>query len=108
MSNELLVSRLAGRVAIALREEGEVVEIRVEERGDDPAFGDVFKGRVTRILPGLQAAFVDLGAGPDAFLHPGQLLQLDQFAALAADREPAHVGGGGAFIGRNQNVPEEL
>jgi ribonuclease G len=73
VSNELLVSRLAGRVAIALREGGEVVEIRVEERGDDPAFGDVFKGRVTRILPGLQAAFVDLGAGPDAFLHAADL-----------------------------------
>ncbi|HJQ99168.1 MAG TPA: Rne/Rng family ribonuclease [Candidatus Polarisedimenticolaceae bacterium] len=80
MPNELLVSRLAGRVATALRENGEVVELRVEDGGDEPGVGDVFKGRVTRVLPGIQAAFVDIGAGPDAFLHaadlhlPGEML----------------------------------
>ena len=73
MPNELLVSRLAGRVATALRENGEVVELRVEDGGDEPAVGDVFKGRVSRILPGIQAAFVDIGGGPDAFLHAADL-----------------------------------
>jgi len=71
--NELLVSRLAGRVATALREDGEVVELRVEDGGDEPAVGDVYKGRVSRVLPGIQAAFVDLGRGPDAFLHAADL-----------------------------------
>ena len=73
MSNELLVSRLAGRVATAFRENGEIVELRVEEGGDDPGVGDVVKGRVSRVVPGLQAAFVDLGSGPDAFLHAADL-----------------------------------
>jgi ribonuclease G len=73
MPNELLVSRLGGRVATALREDGEVVELRVEEGGDDLAVGDVLKGRVSKILPGIQAAFVDVGAGPDAFLHAADL-----------------------------------
>ena len=81
MPNELLVSRVAGRVATALREDGEVVELRVEEAGDDLAVGDVLKGRVSKVLPGIQAAFVDVGRGPDAFLHAVDL-QLPEEAPL--------------------------
>src|SRR5262245_57175936 len=71
--NELLVSRLGGRVATALREDGDVVELRVEDAGDGLLVGDVLKGRVSKILPGIQAAFVDVGCGPDAFLHAADL-----------------------------------
>ena len=90
MSTELLVSRLAGRVATALRENGEVVELRVEDGADEPAVGDVFKGRVTRVLPGIQAAFVDIGAGPDAFLHAADLhLPGETLPETTSDEDPA-------------------
>jgi ribonuclease G len=74
MPSELLVSRLAGWVLAAVREGGETVEIHVRRDGESGAVGDVFLGRVTRVLPGIRSAFVDIGLGRDAFLHGQDVL----------------------------------
>ncbi len=74
MSSELLVSRLGGMTWAALREDGATVELRVEREGDRGAVGRIVKGRVTRVLPGIQSAFLDVGSGRDAFLHVGDLV----------------------------------
>jgi ribonuclease G len=74
MSSELFSSRFGGHAWAALREEGHTVELRVEREGDAPTVGRIVKGRVTRVLPGLQSAFVDIGQARDAFLHVADLL----------------------------------
>lgn len=74
MPRELLFSRFAGRRWAAVREDGDVVELRVEEEGAPLGVGQVILGRVRRILPGIQSAFVDVGQERDAFLHAADLL----------------------------------
>jgi ribonuclease G len=86
--NELLVSRLGGRIATALREDGEVVELRVEEAGDDLAVGNVLKGRVSKVLPGIQAAFVDVGGRQDAFLHAADVHLPEEAPLVVAGPDP--------------------
>jgi ribonuclease G len=58
----------------ALRENGATVELRVEREGERGAVGRIVKGRVTRVLPGIQSAFLEVGTGRDAFLHVGDLI----------------------------------
>ncbi len=73
MSSELFLSRSAGRLWTALREQGRTVELRVERLDEVSGLGRIVKGRVTNILPGMQSAFVDIGAEQGAFLHAREL-----------------------------------
>jgi len=54
---------------IALRENARLVTFRAERHRSSSAVGNLYKGRVTRVLPGMQAAFVDIGLGQDGFLY---------------------------------------
>jgi ribonuclease G len=74
LSSELLFSRLGGRTSAALRENGVTVELRVEDDGVGLAAGRIVKARVSKILPGIQSAFLDVGQERDAFLHVADLL----------------------------------
>ncbi len=69
MSKELIVSssRLERRVAVL--EDNQVTEVFVEWAGTGGILGNIYKGRVTRVLPGMQAAFVDIGLDRNAFLY---------------------------------------
>ena len=99
MPGELLVSRRAGRTWAALREGGTTVEIRVE-RDDEPlSVGRIARARVSRVLPGIQSAFLDVGLGRDAFLHgadlllPGEKIETTLPQEVAADEgEDAEPG----------------
>ena len=59
---------------IALLENGKLVEIHVERRGKERLVGNIYKGRVANVLPGMQAAFVDIGQDRNAFLYAGDIL----------------------------------
>jgi ribonuclease G len=74
LSTELLVSRAGGRTCTALREDGVTVELRVEDERAPLAVGQIIKARVSKILPGIQSAFLDVGQERDAFLHATELL----------------------------------
>ncbi|GAH01890.1 unnamed protein product, partial [marine sediment metagenome] len=54
---------------VALIEAGRLVEIHIERIEDDKIVGNIYKGRVTNVLPGIEAAFVDIGIEKNAFLH---------------------------------------
>jgi ribonuclease G len=54
---------------VALVEEGNLVELFIERAGASDATGNIYKGRVQRVLPGMQAAFVDIGLGQAAFIY---------------------------------------
>ncbi|HBU13371.1 MAG TPA: ribonuclease E/G [Clostridiales bacterium] len=59
---------------VALVEDGALAEIQVEMRGKERLVGNIYKGRVANILPGMQAAFVDVGLEKNAFLYAGDIL----------------------------------
>ncbi len=59
---------------IALLENNKLVEIHVERRGKERLVGNIYKGRVANVLPGMQAAFVDIGLERNAFLYAGDIL----------------------------------
>jgi len=70
---ELVVSADPGQTRVALLENSVLVEFLVERPDQRRTVGDVFKGKVTAILPGIQAAFLDIGMEKGAFLHVSDL-----------------------------------
>lgn len=69
MKKEILINSTAAESRIAIVEEGRLVEIFVERPEKERMVGDIYKGRVAKVLPGLKAAFVNVGMKQDAFLH---------------------------------------
>ena len=69
MKREILVSASGQESWVALKEEGRLAELMFDRPGRGRMVGDVFLGRVDAVLPGIQAAFVDIGEEKAAFLH---------------------------------------
>ncbi len=69
MQKELLVNSSDGEIRVALLENGVLTELYYEHKTKQGIMGNIYKGRVTRVLPGMQAAFVDIGLSKDAFLY---------------------------------------
>lgn len=69
MSTELVIDVTPSEIAIALLENKQLVELNKEKRNLQFAVGDIYLAKVKRIMPGLNAAFVDVGYDKDAFLH---------------------------------------
>ena len=67
--NELVVSTYEEGLRIALLEQKKIAELHYEKKNTQFAVGDIYLGRVKKILPNLNAVFVDIGFGKDAFLH---------------------------------------
>lgn len=74
MSQELLVNITPMETRVALVENGVPQEIFVERNNKRGLVGNIYKGKVVRVLPGMQAAFVDIGEARTAFLHIDDLL----------------------------------
>lgn len=73
MSTELICNATGRETRVAVVEDGHVVELHID-RGDDRGFvGNIYLGRVVRVLPGMQAAFVDVGLERAAFLYVGDI-----------------------------------
>ncbi|HBX49948.1 MAG: ribonuclease G [Bacteroidetes bacterium RIFOXYA12_FULL_35_11] len=81
MSNELVIDVNSNEVVIALLENKELAELNREKNNTKFSVGDIYLGRVKKIMPGLNAAFVNVGYEKDAFLH--YLDMGPQFASLA-------------------------
>jgi ribonuclease G len=69
MSTELIINASLPETRIALQENGEIQELLIERASGKGIVGNIYKGRVTRVLPGMQAAFVDIGLEKAAFLY---------------------------------------
>ena len=69
MSKELVVSANRHETRVAMIEDDQVVEIYHQRENEYSLAGSIHKGRVTRVLPGMQSAFVDIGLDRDAFLY---------------------------------------
>ena len=75
MSKELVISTSPHETRVAILEKGNLVEIYVEREKEYALVGSIYKGRVTRVLPGMQSAFVDIGLDTDAFLYVSDVLE---------------------------------
>ncbi len=89
MSKEICISSTPHETRLAILEDDQLAEIYYERENEYTLAGSIYKGRVTRVLPGMQSAFVDLGLERDAFLYVTDFLEEQ---GDAADFE--RIGGG--------------
>ena len=71
MGKEIVVDINPYQTRVVLMDNGSPSEIYIEQRGKERLVGNIYKGRVQNVLPGMQAAFVDVGLERNAFLYVG-------------------------------------
>jgi ribonuclease G len=75
VSEELLINVTPPETRVALIENGVLQEIIIERTARRGLVGNIYKGKVCRVLPGMQAAFVDMGLDRAAFLHASDITE---------------------------------
>jgi Rne/Rng family ribonuclease len=78
MSKELFVSTTPHETKVGMVEDDLLAEIYLERENEYTLAGSIYKGRVTRVLPGMQSAFVDIGLERDAFLYVSDFMELEE------------------------------
>src|SRR3954466_13873724 len=109
MKREILINAAARETRIAILEDGKLVELLVDRPDNRRMVGDIYLGRVDAVLPGIQAAFVDIGTEKSAFLHASDLVYEDEEEPDEADDDDdedddaaEESGGGGGGGGRRK------
>jgi Rne/Rng family ribonuclease len=77
MNRELFVSSTPHETKVGMVEDDQLAEIYLERENEYTLAGSIYKGRVTRVLPGMQSAFVDIGLERDAFLYVSDFMELE-------------------------------
>jgi ribonuclease G len=77
MTRELFVSSTPHETKVGLVEDDQLAEVYLERENEYTLAGSIYKGRVTRVLPGMQSAFVDIGLERDAFLYVSDFMELE-------------------------------
>ena len=94
MANQLVIHCSEEENRVALIEHGLTTELYVERRRDRGIVGNIYKGRVVRVLPGMQSAFVDIGLERTAFLHVTDVVRSPRaISALESRDDDADTGG---------------
>src|SRR6056297_1605082 len=86
MSNSLVVNTTSSETRVALIEDGMISEFHIERKRDRDVVGNIYKGKVKRVIKGLQAAFVDVAQEKAGFLH------VSDFYDFGADIDAAQDG----------------
>ena len=99
MANELIVNVTHSETRVARLENSVVTELFVERERAGGCLGNIYKGKVVRVLPGMQAAFIDIGLDRTAFLHAsdvvvdrsrlGEIEEGKKLADIDEDQAPA-------------------
>jgi ribonuclease G len=90
MSKELVISANRHETKVGILEDDQLVEVFFQRANEYSLAGSIHKGRVTRVLPGMQSAFVDLGLERDTFLYVSDFSdETEDFDRIAVTREPA-------------------
>lgn len=88
MPNEILINSMPEEVRVGLLEGGQVVEFYVERKRDASLVGNIYMGRVVKILPGMQSAFVDIGLERAAFLYVADIrADVEEYAPFLEEEE---------------------
>ncbi len=98
MSKELVISANRHEIKLGILEDDQLVEVFFQRANEYSLAGSIHKGRVTRVLPGMQSAFVDLGLERDTFLYVSDFADEggEDFDRVSVNREysGAERGGG--------------
>ncbi len=89
MSKEFLINCTPQETRVAVVEQGVVQELHVERLAHRGLVGNIYRGRIVRVLPGMQSAFVDLGLERDAFLHAADVFEELPENLLSAEEQDA-------------------
>jgi ribonuclease G len=87
LKREILISGSPRETRVAILEDDRLVELLVDRPDSHRSVGDIYVGKVEAVLPGIQAAFVDIGAEKSAFLHASDLIEAEEDED-PEDREP--------------------
>jgi ribonuclease G len=103
MTKEMIISSSAHETRVAILEDDQVAEIFIEREHQRGVVGNLYKGRVSKVLPGMQSAFVDLGLERDGFLYVSDVVAIsEEFDRLETEDEEdggSAVGGDGSSGG---------
>jgi len=93
MNKEMIISSGAHDTRVAILEDDQVVEIFIERENQRGVVGNIYKGRVSKVLPGMQSSFVDIGLERDAFLYVSEVINtVEEFEKLAGEDEDEESG----------------
>src|SRR5262245_21547921 len=88
MTKEMIISANGHETMVAILEEDLVTEIFVERERQRGVVGNIYKGRVSKVLPGMQCAFIDIGLERDGFLYVSDVIDtIEEFDRLDSDDE---------------------
>jgi ribonuclease G len=94
MTKEMIISSSAHETRVAILEEDQVAEVFIERERSRGVVGNLYKGRVSKVLPGMQSAFVDLGLERDGFLYVSDVVAtFEEFDRLETDEDDAAANG---------------
>src|SRR2546422_7806266 len=88
MQKELIISTTPQETKLAILEDDELVEYTLSLHDALPIFGNIYKGKVTKVLPGMQSAFVDIGLERDAFLYVSDFFEdIEEYEKIVSSVE---------------------
>ena len=108
MAKEICISSTPHETRLAILEDDQLAEIYYERENEYTLAGSIYNGRVTRVLPGMQSAFVDVGLERDAFLYVTDFLELeDQEETDELEKAAASGGNQAPREVRHTPAPEQ-
>lgn len=91
MPSEILINVTREEIRVGLLEGGQVVEFYVERKRDASLVGNIYKGKVVKILPGMQSAFVDIGLEKAAFLYVADIItEVEDYAPFLEEEDKSN------------------
>src|SRR5580765_8970049 len=108
MTKEMIISSSAHETRVAILEDDQVAEIFIEREHQRGVVGNLYKGRVSKVLPGMQSAFVDLGLERDGFLYVSDVVAtFEEFDRLETDEDDVAPAANGAANGPRRPGPAD-
>jgi len=104
---DIVVNATARETRIALLEQRTVTELFIEPHANDGLVGNIYRGHVAKILPGMQAAFVDIGLPKAGFLHVSDILVDPHTPPWGYETTQLDLGNGSDVLGTQLAVPPE-
>ena len=108
MNKEMIISSNGHETRVAILEDDQLAELFVEREQNRGVVGNVYKGRVSKVLPGMQSSFIDLGLERDGFLYVSDVIaNLDEYDKDDEDTETAAAPPNGSNGGTESAAPPE-
>lgn len=92
MKKEIIINAAENETRIAITEDGRLAELFVETANKEKMVGDIYLGKVAKVMPGIKAAFIDLGLKQDGFLHFSDIgNRFEEYSSMIGDEEEDEV-----------------